>query len=436
MDGSGGARDAVNPHYFDHVMQTATRHEVEVSEDVYSGSGVKLLAKGARLDESTRERLLQHKLSRPLEDYVQIGGAITPEQLQPVAQALLDEHELLRALCGAEADAAQALARLRLTAPLQSLLTVYAEAGASRLRHAVGVALLARALARQLLPGDIESQRSLALAGLLHDVGELYIDPAFLARDTPLQAEQWRHIVTHPLVGQRVLQGMAGAEVAQLVLCHHERLDGFGYPRGLGAEQFELPAQLLAAAEWLMGLLENDAGLELAMSIHASVATRLIPGEFSPAVLDRLRAAGRATAAGPLADGDHGLELALPQVVQVAELLQRFREIRPRLRERIATSTPELRAMLALCGQRIDQLQQAFSSAGLDQMGPAHVVQQLARRDPEVQQEVLALVREFAWRMRELERAALMRAGLISAEDQALVQGLIDAIRGAARQPD
>ena len=48
---------------------------------------------------------------------------------------------------------------------------------------------------------------------------------------------------------------------------------------------------------------------------------------------------------------------------------------------------------------------------------------------------MLALVREFAWRLRELEHASLMRAGLLGREDLALVQALIEAVRGAALQP-
>ncbi|MCX2861546.1 HD domain-containing protein [Paucibacter sp. PLA-PC-4] len=424
----------VNPHYLDHVMVSAGRGAVEASEDIVSGSGQKLLAKGAKLDEATRERLLQHKLAKPLEDCLLVEGGLASDRFGPVAAALLDDYPLLLALCGGEPAVPLALTRLRLSAPLQSLLSVYADCGADRLRHAVGVALMARALARRLLGGDIEAQRRLALAGLVHDVGDLYIDPIYLRSDTPLQAEQWKHIVTHPLVGQRVLHRMdgAGPALAELVLSHHERLDGFGYPRGLAGEQFGIEAQVLAAAEWLMGLLESGSSIVA----HASVATRLIPGEFGPALLETLRAAGRASdASGHLADEHRSLEAALPQALRVSELLQRFREIRPQLRERLSEGSSELRSMLALCGQRIDQLQQSFSSAGLDLHGPEHVLRLLARSDPEVQQEVLALVREFAWRLRELERASLMRAGLMGPEDLTLVQALIEAVRGAALQP-
>ena len=57
----------VNPHYLEHVVATAEAHEILVTEDIVTETAVKLLVKGARIDAQTRDRLLQHKLQRPLE---------------------------------------------------------------------------------------------------------------------------------------------------------------------------------------------------------------------------------------------------------------------------------------------------------------------------------------------------------------------------------
>ena len=72
----------------------------------------------------------------------------------------------------------------------------------------------------------------------------------------------------------------------------------------------------------------------------------------------------------------------MPRALRMSELLQRFRKIRPQLRERLSESSPELRIMLALCGQRIDQLQQSFSSAGMNLHRPAHLLRLLAAAIP------------------------------------------------------
>lgn len=430
---SAGAPGTVNPHYLDHLVASAAVHQVEVTEDIVSGNGIKLLAKGARVESDVHERLLQHKLSRPLEECLGIADGVSAEQISSTAEQLMESHPLLRAL-GAHERALpiqQSLGRLRLSGPLQSLLTLYADQPGGRLSHAVGVALIAVSLGRRLLPGDVDEHRLLGLAGLLHDVGELYLAPDVLHRDGPLEAEQWRHIVSHPVIGQRVLTGLEGSSpaLAELVLSHHERLDGFGYPRGRSLGAFGLSAQILAAAEWLMGLI--DAG---ALPItHSSVASKLIPGEFSEAIFEALRqAAGGCQGPDHVLDEDRGLADALPRALRVAELLARFRSSRAQLRARAEGASPELRGLLDLCLQRMLQLQTAFSSAGLDADHPGTLVQQQVADEGPVQLEVLALLREFHWRMKELERELHLRAASLCTEDRLMVGDLIAAVKDGA----
>jgi len=431
---SAAEEEPVNPHYLDHLVAASASHDVEAMEDIVTPGGVKLLARGARIDAATRERLLAHKLSRPLEQCIGVSGGVTPEQIGQAAERWLDEQPLLRALCADDPGLAlpQSLPRLRLSPALQSLLHLYVQRQPDRLRHAVGVALVAKALARRLLPGDVDLQRRIGLAGLLHDVGELYLDPVFLQRGTPLQAEQWRQIVSHPVIGHRVLRDLdgGGAELAELVLGHHERLDGFGYPRGLQGEQFAPATQALAVAEWLTGLMEQGPGA----GIHASIATKLIPGEFGEPVLELLRAAARASGAPPrLTEAPGSLADALPQAVHVMEVLARWRAARGSFDERLASASPELRDLVMLCRHRLLQLQASFTSAGLDAEHPEKLVRELA--DDEggpLQQELLSLMREFHWRIGEMKREVLLRAHQMSPDDQALVHSMIAALQGSA----
>jgi hypothetical protein len=65
-DDSGPA----NPHYVDHVVATAAARGIEACEHIVASNGTKLVAKGTRIDAQMRERLLQHKLSKPLEEYL------------------------------------------------------------------------------------------------------------------------------------------------------------------------------------------------------------------------------------------------------------------------------------------------------------------------------------------------------------------------------
>jgi HD-GYP domain-containing protein (c-di-GMP phosphodiesterase class II) len=429
---SDDASAEVNPHYLDHVIHVSESRPVEASEDIVSQNGIKLLARGAHINDRVRERLLMHKLQKPLEDCIQVTQGVMPESFGPIGETLFTQHPLLKALCAHDLypSAPTTLATLKLSNPVQSLLTVYAEYQSDRLRHTAGVAMLALALARRLLPGESERHRMLALAGLLHDVGELYIDPAYLRPGTPLGPPEWRHVASHPVVGERVLRNMRGAgkDIASAVLHHHERLDGFGYPRGVQGRALPLNGQILAAAEWLMALIENS----MTPMTRASVATRLIPGEFSRDLTEAITAAALAdTSPAPVVADPMPLESAIPRVVGIASTLERFHEARPWIDARIAAARPSLRAVLEAGLNRLLRIQTAFSSTGLDTHDPDALVAGLAaQRDPELQIELMTVVGELEWRLRELERESLLRAGLLLPAESAVMRELIDRLKG------
>ena len=331
--------DTVNPHYLQQVVATARTHEVVASEDIVTSGAIKLLAKGARIDDAARDRLLQHKLRRPLEECTEVIGGVVSAQFDSIGDALLAKYPLLQALCTTERarSAPASVAGVALTLPMQSLMTVYGQSRPGRLEHAVGVAMLALSLARRLLPGAVDRHRVLAIAGLLHDVGELYIDPVHLQSGVRLDGAGWRHIAIHPLVGHRVLLDMAGAgpQVAEAVLQHHERMDGFGYPHGVGGEAFTVDGEIVAAAEWLMALVEN----ETSPLARASMALRLVPGEFRPELIKVI--AGVAKEVPALAT-EHNvappLAEALPRILRLAGSLDRFNASRGWIEQRMAES--------------------------------------------------------------------------------------------------
>lgn len=426
------AAPEVNPHYLDHVIRTSESRPVEASEDILSHGGIKLLAKGAQIDARVRERLLMHKLQKPLEDCIQVTHGVMPESFGPLGETLFEQHPLLKALCAHDlyASAPATLAGLKLSIPVQSLLTVYAEHQGDRLKHTAGVSMLALALARRMLPGETEQHRMLALAGLLHDVGELYIDPQYMRPGTPLGPAEWRHVASHPVVGERVLRNMPGAgkEVASAVLHHHERLDGFGYPRGVQGAALPLGGQILAAAEWLMALIETS----MTPMTRASVATKLIPGEFSRELTEAIAVAAQSCLPAPVVVADPmPLESAIPRVVGIATMLERFRDARPWVEARIGDARPALRAVLEAGLQRLLRIQTAFSSTGLDAHDPDALVAVLAeQRDAALQVELMTVVGELEWRLRELERESLLRAGLLPAAESAVMRELMGRLKG------
>jgi putative nucleotidyltransferase with HDIG domain len=93
--------------------------------------------------------------------------------------------------------------------------------------------------------------RTLAIGGLVHDIGKLSIPDAILKKPSKLDDDEYATVREHAERGYRLLHELGGFDrnVRDLVRNHHERLDGRGYPRGLTAEELNLDARILTVCD-------------------------------------------------------------------------------------------------------------------------------------------------------------------------------------------
>ncbi len=118
-------------------------------------------------------------------------------------------------------------------------------------RHSQAVTELSVALAEALGLSE-EEVNTIRYAAILHDIGKIGISEAILFKPGPLTPQERAIVEAHPLVGASILSGIPYLEpLIPLILRHHERYDGTGYPDGLryGDPRFPLGAQILAIAD-------------------------------------------------------------------------------------------------------------------------------------------------------------------------------------------
>jgi len=115
--------------------------------------------------------------------------------------------------------------------------------------HQLRVSQFAAAIAQSMhLSGDLIEQ--VRLAAMIHDIGKIYIPVEFLNKPGKLNPSEWNIVQMHAQIGHDILSPIAFAfPIHAIVLQHHERIDGSGYPLGLKGPEILIQAKIIAVAD-------------------------------------------------------------------------------------------------------------------------------------------------------------------------------------------
>jgi diguanylate cyclase (GGDEF)-like protein/putative nucleotidyltransferase with HDIG domain len=138
-------------------------------------------------------------------------------------------------------------------------------------RHIRRVQVYAAGLAGALGMNESDIQ-GVKTAALLHDIGKLAVPEHILSKPGPLTQEEFQKIRVHPQVGAEIISAVPFPyPVAPLILSHHERWDGKGYPRGLKGDEIPLGARILSVVDHF-DAMTSDRPYHKAMSNEAAIA--------------------------------------------------------------------------------------------------------------------------------------------------------------------
>ena len=383
------------PSFVRALTALADKREVLAHEDIFAHGGMKLISRGTRLSGGFYDRLIAHKLLKPIEYSLGVADALDAPaivalahekaRLIPSLVPLLEQPELLGRL-------KDLLGGLSIPAPLALKLTVMQVEMPALFEHSLISSVIATVLGiRGQLPR--EEIQALALASIFHDIGELHIDPDFLAAGHCMSEGERRFLYVHPLTGYLMLREFSTLPkgMAEAVLQHHERLDGTGYPYHLKGGQISTLARYLAVAEVAASLVarhgaDRRIGMRFKMNIkkYDVHAVTLISQLFCSAPLQPAKLIDEA--------------FLMLRLTQIGKLFEDWVALSN------ALSTAESDAM-SLLVERMNSLRGLVLEPGYDQCRLEDMLSLEGTVDPEIGLELSVLVDELNWQFHALSRS-------------------------------
>jgi len=173
---------------------------------------------------------------------------------------------------------------------LASIAAAEGHEGASG--HSRSIAAYSVLLTKALGIRDAHALRCMERGALLHDIGKICVPAAILNKVGPLTTIEREIIRDHPVLGYRMIEEFGFLkEAAEIVLCHHERFDGLGYPRGLAGEEIPPEARIFALVDTLdaitsdrtyrRGISFEEAFREIERSSGSQFDPRIVDGFMS-----------------------------------------------------------------------------------------------------------------------------------------------------------
>jgi len=404
----------VNPHALATILEASETKTIIAATDIFDLSGTKLWARDQPVSAALQRKLLDRQLRQPLESCLVAEDGVTGLTLANALQELVESASALVPILRPHiARLTREVAQLPLHPVAQLLLTVGQTARPQAFEHAVQ----AMALNGALMAGNgggVPEVRLAMLSGLLHDLGEMYIDPSHgeVEAERELDFTSYQQLVVHPHVGQLLITQLTNypSVIARAIAEHHERLDGSGYPHALTGAAMSPLGRLLAVTEASLGALRGHADHLL----HASVALRAVPGEFDSHWAGKI---SQATCAQPVPNALMELGDIQARLGALGDVLQRAEAGASQLAAQ--AKSPALKSAADLSVFLLGRLRAGWNESG---MWNPHAMTQADAA------EVEAVEDELYRRLRGVQRAALLRAGALPPEEAHALGAMCDAL--------
>lgn len=171
--------------------------------------------------------------------------------------------------------------------PIDTIINTLHEKDEYSEQHSKSVAEISTLIAKSLnLP--MNEVKEITSAALLHDIGKIIVPLNILQKEGPLTDEEYLKMKEHPAIGYRLLSTMKSLNnIPDLVLCHHERWDGRGYPNSRKANDIPLGARIISVADSFNAMTTNRSYRDKLSNNEAlNEIIRCSGTQFDPMVID------------------------------------------------------------------------------------------------------------------------------------------------------
>ncbi len=421
-----------NDQYFTQaVVQLGEKQEVVAHSAIFNDRGIKIVDKGVVINQDLYSRLTRYKLSTPIENSLATLNGVTGNSLKTDAEKILDSVPFYGRLVPDKKSRdlyLTALQTMPLPAPMALQLTIARDVHPAIYQHLLRTALVSAFLSKTPVLSRFDVNVAV-MAGMLHDIGMLHVDPRLMQPSKTLNHNQRRQLYAHPLVSTTLIERhhVYPKEVMRAVREHHECLDGSGYPHQLSGNEISPLSRIVGIAQVVSAMFATDLpGAELRLSVLLRMNTHRFDATLAMQIIRLLQ---------PKDD------LLLMEVEHSNEPLEPLRRINALLDQwptELLKEEPLLKARqdhLVKLGAHLNHIRRGLTQAGA---GPDQLDQLDGVLDDDILVEVSLVTREAAWQLRTLARQTRIYWSLESGEDypQALatwvtaVQELVRPILG------
>lgn len=386
-------QDLHDEHYLRAITDLGETRKIVSTHDIYSQSGIKLVASGVHISNQLYEELVQHKLLTPIDKSLSIEGILNAERILADTLKLLEHNDKLMKVAhivNRGNSYRQIITDIRLPTPLAFKLTVAKEQFPQIYQHSLLMMILGVYLAR--CDGmSLHEEEHVACAALLQDMGLMHIDPKLLEHSHVMSPSERKHLYAHPLTAYLLLCEFPELPkpIANAVLEHHEMRDGSGYPRGLHGEKISRLGQILGVA--VLAAKAFDSDNPHVPWKNLDVMLKLNSKKFGQGLIGHLKILHDETPDTQT----HGIdaERLVEQVRLVAKLFEDFNH---------HAEPPPHDPIFEFAQTRLAELRLSLFGAGFDPRDPDGLIQMFSD-DPECMAEFVPVLAEAVWQFKSLQ---------------------------------